>query len=109
MTDWSDDAEKIVLRNLNGEDGDWGISIESYQAIRNALAPGTDLDAMNRVMIQDIAASFDKLRPDRKKGLAASKIGLMHWLRHELTVATTNAVYGPQNPYQDPNVEHSFW
>ena len=109
MTDWSDDAGKIVLRNLNGEDGEWGISIESYQAIRNAMAPGANLDRMNRAMIQDIATSCDRLQPDIQKGLPARKIGLMEWLRHELTAAMTNAVYGPQNPYQDPRVERAFW
>ena len=51
MIDWSDDAGKIEQRNLNGEDGEWGISIESYQAIRSAMAPGRDLGQMNRAMI----------------------------------------------------------
>jgi hypothetical protein len=37
------------------------LSIESYAAMRSALAPGKDLDQMNRVMIQNIAASLDKL------------------------------------------------
>ena len=77
MTNWSDDAGKIVLRNLNGEDGEWGLSHESYQAVRIAMAPGsdTDLDRMNRVMIQGITASFDRLQPDT--GLPQRKIDLM--------------------------------
>jgi len=75
--------------------------------MRSALTPGADLDAMNRVMIQNIAASLEHIRPE--KGCLDTSISLMRWLRHELTMATTNAVYGPLNPYVDRNVEDGFW
>ena len=107
MNGWSDEADKIIMTNVNGDEGDWGMSIESYQVMRNALTPGKELDAMNRVMIQNVAASMETLQP-AKAGLVPT-IELMRWLRHELTMATMNAVYGPQNPYADLNVEYAFW
>jgi len=107
MNAWSDEADKIIMTNVNGDEGDWGMSVESYQAMRSALTPGADLDAMNRVMIQNIAASLEHIRPE--KGCLGTSISLMRWLRHELTIATTNAVYGPLNPYVDRNVEDGFW
>lgn len=107
MNAWSDEADKIIMTNVNGDEGDWGMSVESYQVMRSALTPGADLDAMNRVMIQNLAASMERIRPE--KGGSNPSISLMHWLRHELTTATTNAVYGPLNPYADRNVEDGFW
>ncbi|KAL6713087.1 hypothetical protein ACLMJK_009208 [Lecanora helva] len=107
MNAWSDEADKVIMKNVNGEEGDWGMSMESYQAMRAALAPGVDLDAMNRIMVQNVAASLERLQPE--KGRPSTNINLMHWLRHELTMATTNAVYGPRNPYANRDVENGFW
>jgi len=107
LSAWSDETDQIVMKNVSGDEGDWGMSVESYQAMRTALTPGANLDAMNRVMIPGIAASLDRLQPE--KHYSSTNIGLMQWLRHELTMATTNAVYGPLNPYLDSKVEDGFW
>jgi hypothetical protein len=34
--------------------------------------------------------------------------GLLELVRHELTMALTGAVYGPENPYNDPKIEASW-
>lgn len=107
MAGWSDETDKIVMTNVNGDEGDWGMSVESYHAMRTALTPGINLDAMSRVMVQNTAESMERIRPE--KDCAYRNIGLMHWLRHELTMATTNAVYGPLNPFADRNIEEGFW
>jgi hypothetical protein len=36
-------------------------------------------------------------------------MGLARWLRNTITIATTNSVYGPQNPYKDQSVQDAFW
>lgn len=41
------------MNNVNGDKGDWGLSMESYAAMRSALLSSPDLDKMNRVMIQN--------------------------------------------------------
>jgi hypothetical protein len=33
---------------------------------------------------------------------------LLHSVRHELTLALTGAIYGPENPYDDPVIEASW-
>jgi hypothetical protein len=101
----SKEAHGILMTNVNGDGGDWGLSMESYAAMRAALAPGQDLDVMNRVMIQNIAASVDDLSTAGKP----VKRGLALWLRNTVTIATTNSVYGPQNPYKDQTVQDAFW
>lgn len=107
VCDSSKEANDILQLNVNGEEGDWGYSMEFYRSLHPALAPGQGLDDMNRVMIQSIAASVDKLKPTRKG--ETTRIKLMEWLRHEVTMATTNSVYGDMNPFQDPKIEKAFW
>ena len=102
----SDRANEIVKINVNGEEGDWGYSMDFHKSMGSSLAPGAGLDGMNRVMIQDVAASLQKL--DRGSG-QGTRIGLVEWIRHEITIATTNAVYGPMNPFNDPKAEEAFW
>jgi len=36
-------------------------------------------------------------------------VDLVAWIQHEITIATTEAVYGPGNLYRDPEVESGFW
>jgi hypothetical protein len=62
---------------------------------------------MKRIAIQNIAASCDKL--DSRAGTPPVRIKLMQWLRHEITMATSNSVYGPMNPFKDPMIEAGFW
>ncbi|KAL8700525.1 MAG: hypothetical protein Q9201_005400 [Fulgogasparrea decipioides] len=102
----SKEANDILAVNLSGEDGDWGYSHDVYKSLHSALAPGVGLDGMNRVMIQNVADSVDKLRA---KGGRLTRIGLWEWSRHEITLATTNSVYGKHNPFKDPRVEQAFW
>ncbi|KAJ0117816.1 hypothetical protein J7T55_002016 [Diaporthe amygdali] len=61
---------------------------------------------MNRVMIQEIARSLDLLEPAEGE---SRKIGMYSWLRDAITTATTRAVYGPMNPYDDKAVADAFW
>ena len=102
----SDEAHIILMKNLNGDDGDWGLSMDSYAGMRAALSPGPGLDDMNRVMIQNIAASLDSLK---SASGSCTKIGLAKWLRRTVTEATTNSVYGPQNPFKELEVAEAFW
>jgi len=35
--------------------------------------------------------------------------GLFEFIRHKITLATTESVYGPHNPFKDIEIEKSFW
>ena len=102
----SEEAHKILMRNVNGDEGDWGLSMDTYAAIKDATAPGPQLDKVNDVMVQNIAASLDNLE---RLAEQHENIGLAEWLRSVVTAATTNSVYGPQNPFKDHAVEDGFW
>ncbi len=102
----SQGAESIVDDNVNGEEGDTGMSMESYAAMRAALSPSAGFDDMNRQMIENVAATLDGLKLSTHQPVI---IGLSKWFRRNVTAATTNSVYGPLNPFKDQSVVDAFW
>lgn len=99
-------AESIVNDNVNGAEGDTGMSMESHAAMRAALSPSAGFDDMNRQMIENVVASLDKLNPSTHQPVIE---GLSKWIRRNVTAATTNSVYGPLNPFEDQSVVDAFW
>lgn len=53
-------------------------------------------------------AAIDRLRGGLSNRVDEVKGGLQEIVRHELTLAMTGAIYGPENPYDDPEVEESW-
>ena len=102
----SKEAKSIATSNINGEDGDYGLSMEFNKVTYPALSPGKPLEAMYRIIIPQITASLDSLRAEKRNG---ETIELTHWVRQELTIAITDCVYGPSNPFKDKAVEEAFW
>lgn len=102
----SAEAQAILDKNVNGDEGDHGLSMESYAAMRAALKPGEELDGMNRIMLQEVGKSLDALQPAKGE---VKKLGLYTWLRDVITTATTRSVYGPMNPYDDKSIADAFW
>ena len=102
----SAEACEILMKNVNGEHGEWGLSMESYEAMRVALKPGASLDDMNRLMMENIATVLDTLMP---KGDKSATLHLFQWARETVSIATTNSVYGKLNPFQKQTVLENFW
>ena len=74
--------------------------------MQSAVNPGAGLDEMNHMMIQNVAVSMGALIPSGEKSV---RIGLSNnWLRDVVTPATTNSVYGPQNPFKEHAVGRCF-
>ncbi|KAM7208167.1 Cytochrome P450 [Naviculisporaceae sp. PSN 640] len=106
----SSEAKQILAQNANGDDGDHGLAMESYDGMRAALKPGAGLDDMNRVMLQEIVESLDVLlQPSTATHASSPTIGLYSWLRDAITTATTRSVYGPHNPFNDKAIADAFW
>ena len=102
----SKEAFEIAMRNVNGDEGEWGLSTEFYASMRSTLSPGSGLDEMNQVMIKSATRSLESLRP----GIGnATRIELVKWLRNSVTLATTDAVYGASNPFKDESLIGAFW
>ena len=104
LLDPSKAAVAIAMDNAGGEEGDWGLTITIVKEVHRGLAPGANLDQMSRSMFQTLMSAFQSLESDE-----ITRINLFGWLRHTITQATTDSVYGPQNPFKDLNVENGFW
>lgn len=102
----SQKAEDVVNENVNGDEGDTGMVMESSVLTKAALSSSMEFDEMNRQAMQEIAASVDRLSTATRK---PARIELSMWLRRNLTTASTNSVYGPQNPFKDQSIADAFW
>ncbi|EEP80138.1 conserved hypothetical protein [Uncinocarpus reesii 1704] len=103
----SNEATKILNHNLLGEHGNWGLCEEMVSGIRAALKPGKDLDNISLAMAQEVSCLLDAIKPDPGQGY--STIQLSAWVKQIVTVATTNSVYGPHNPYKSQEIKDAFW
>lgn len=91
----------IIGRDVT-KDGSYLMSFPKY--VHSALSAGPALDAMNRRAIQVIAGSLDAW--SHKK---TTEIQLWQWVRHELLMASTEGVYGPNNPFRDDPAMEQAW
>ncbi|PVI00792.1 cytochrome P450 [Periconia macrospinosa] len=96
----SKDAVRVMHQDLTSEHG---FSVSWPRYIIPAMSPGKELDEMNRRSVEVLAS---ELRVLRETGLA--KPGLSRWSRETMAKATTEAVWGPQNPYRDPVVVEAW-
>lgn len=99
----SKEAYRILHKDMNIETGEYG---DIYVAMHHALNPGETLDELNRVTIGRVCEFVDSLRAEAGQ---SKTLGLRTWLRHHVTLATTDAVYGPHNPFANGIVERAFW
>ncbi|KAI2622461.1 cytochrome P450 [Hypoxylon sp. NC1633] len=85
-----------AINDIVGRDvtrgGSYLMSFPKY--IHSALSAGPGLDAMTE---------------DRWANEGTTTIKLFEWVRHELLLASTEGVYGPQNPFRDPTVEKAWY
>ncbi|KAI1180212.1 cytochrome P450 [Nemania sp. FL0916] len=94
------EAVKIMRDNITSEHG---FSVSWPRFIMPAMAPGKDLDAMNKAAIKAFTTETEKLRAKGR-----SIVGLGEQSRQAMVTATTEAVWGPQNPYRDAEVINAW-
>lgn len=65
---------------------------------------GDELNELSQNTVKALEMSADQL-----KSLQNKSIDLYAWCRHVMTMATTKAAYGPENPYNSPSIEQGIW
>ena len=101
MTGHDEATGQIVQHNLNGEDGP-GYVIDVHDGIVASLAPGMDLEQMTQAFLKQLSPYLDALAND--------EVNLFKWTRNVVTMCSTRAVYGPDNPFNhDETLINSFW
>jgi hypothetical protein len=96
----SKEAVKIMHEDLTSEHS---FSVSWPRFILPAMSPGKDLDATNRRAVEVLA---DEMKTLLANGV--TRLGLSQWSRQTMVTATTEAVWGPQNPYRDPVVAEAW-
>ncbi|KAK5005405.1 hypothetical protein LTR28_007757 [Elasticomyces elasticus] len=104
MVAFDDDAMAKIKRNLNNEEGKWGLMYDTHDMMYATLAPGPELDELNLAVLDQFVDTINKF------DASGREIKLWAWLRHHFSLASTNALYGPQNPFAiHPELEEVFW
>ncbi|MCJ1247982.1 hypothetical protein MMC30_005197 [Trapelia coarctata] len=100
-------AMEIVADNLD----DRGIVADTKRYMHTAMAPGLHLDTMNETMIENVAALLGELDAELDAcGDGVKELDLYAWARHLVSLASTDAIYGVENPFRkDRRVEDAFW
>lgn len=78
---------------------DNGILFGAAKVFHPFLNPGTQLDTLNRKSVKIIADSLSKIA-----ARGSTTINMFEWVSNLLLTATTEGVYGPQNPFRDPGI-----
>ncbi|KAI0102133.1 cytochrome P450 [Nemania sp. FL0031] len=68
-------------------------------SINPGLSPGPGLDALNGAAIRYLSNNLSNLRDN-----TPTTIELFSWVSDQICMATTEAMYGPKNPFRDPRV-----
>ncbi|KAF1849697.1 cytochrome P450 [Cucurbitaria berberidis CBS 394.84] len=96
-------AGKEILNQEREGVGKHAYAIEFDKAIHPAVTPGPKLDAMNRLSVQKVAEFLENTASSQSQTL-----NLYGWVREHISWATTEAVYGPQNPFRDSEILDAF-
>lgn len=96
-------TSRIVQHNLNGENGPDYVT-ETHDSTVSALAPGKALECTTKVMALEASKYLKALEGD-------NVIDLFAWTKHMVTLCSTRAIYGPQNPFNqgDETLIEAFW
>ena len=78
-------------------------AVEFAKAIHGAVTPGVHLDVMNRRSVQRVSEFLNLLAETQCQDLE-----LYEWVRREVARATTDVVYGAENPFKDPGILAAF-
>lgn len=85
----------IIGSEKTTEDG--GYLATFVPSTHPALSPGPGLDALNGSAIRYFSSAAERLASS-----GATTVDLFSWVRRQIFMATTESMYGPENPFRDP-------
>jgi len=93
--------KKVLGLLLDTSSGGEGL----VQRVMHALAPrlvGQSLDQINMRMVRRMTPLMDEMGDK-------SSFDLYRWCQDAITTASTDAIYGPMNPFKDSIIADAFW
>ncbi|KAK7044700.1 cytochrome P450 [Favolaschia claudopus] len=103
---------EIARKNLDPAPGDEkGFLFDIQQMVYDWLGPGDYLGVLTAAAANQLKAEVaDYIGALRAGKVDATSVDLLEWVRHCVTVATAQYLYGSENPIaKDPTLEKAFW
>lgn len=98
---------EIMTTPMDLPEGSWDLFVETSRIMHRCLGSGSSsLEKMEHTALDRFLHFFDEL----ESGPDDIIIDLFAWLRTATTVASTEAIYGPANPFShQPELEYALW
>ncbi|KAJ6588899.1 cytochrome P450 [Mycena capillaripes] len=103
---------EIARKNLDPAPGEErGFLSDIQEMVYTWLGPGDYLSALTTAAASELKTEVETyIVALRTRRVDAERVDLLLWVRHCVTVATAQYLYGPQNPIaENPALEKSFW
>ena len=106
-TSGAEKLKKIPRQSLHEEKiRGQGLLLDGLNATHRAMAAGQGFQELLLAASETIVEDLDALS---ERVITHGHVDMWQWIKHEITHATTESVYGPMNPYRDISVESGFW
>lgn len=97
---------RIIMTNVNREEGDFGLMPRMHDMFSDTLARGESLKDLTRSQMAIFSDRLSNVAP----GTASMEIGLFEWIKSLFAFANAEALYGPENPFAvDHTLVDAFW
>ncbi|KAL8997833.1 MAG: hypothetical protein Q9169_003006 [Polycauliona sp. 2 TL-2023] len=106
LFDLDSKAMELASANMKHPGGSWNFVVETSRVFHRCLSPGPSLEKMERAALTGIVGYLNELASE-PNGVV---VDLFAWLRTMMTISSTGALYGPQNPFSKrPELEQALW
>lgn len=92
------ESRKLISETYATQGNGFTISVHKF------LVQGPTLQDACQTAVAKLAACV----PSSFSASGADEISLLETIKHDLMLALTGAIYGPENPYDDPDIEASW-
>ena len=97
-------AAKVLAENADGDNGQPSYLREGMANVHTIMKPGEKLLTTTKAAIKEFASSIEPLGQKD-----TDQVELGTWVGDKIMASVTNSIFGPQNPYQDPEIAKGFW
>ena len=101
----TNEGMKLVKQNVAAGHLKPGLVFDLRDRMHEFLISSSSLERMSRSIFHNITATIQELGDNND-----SVIDLFSWIKHTISITSTNTIYGPSNPFDtDPQVYAAFW
>lgn len=102
------EVSAIVRHDIASGSHGQGLVGGARDRLHRILNSSSDLELMARDMFQHISVHINQLEHEAE--VDGSHVDLSSWVKKAVSLASTNTIYGPKNPFSvDPEVCAAFW